>query len=110
MTEMTAAGRAVLEYLAARHKQAIEAKKIADWLGKTLPKTQAALTDLKARGFVRHFAETGGHAGTWAVTPTGYDEVDGRHASPDRYQMALEAISLVSQLEAHKIAERALKP
>lgn len=108
MSEMSATARATLEFLAARHKQAIPANRIAHWIGKSVPKTQVALTELRREGFVRYFAEAGGHAGTWAVTPTGYQEVDGRHASPDRYQMALEAILESSALDAPKIAQRAL--
>jgi len=91
-TALSATARSALEYLADRSKQSAEASKIADWIKKSVPKTQAALAELRDKGLVQHFPEKGGHAGLWAVTPAGYQAVDGSQQSPDRFRMALEAI------------------
>lgn len=115
-TEITAAARAALQYLAERSKQAIEAAKIAEWIGHSQPKTQAALAELRERGLVRHFPGQSGHAGSWAVSAAGYQEIDVAVVSPDRYRMALEAIlelppSYSSEAKTMQaIARRALKP
>lgn len=115
-TEISATARAALQYLADRSKQAIEAVKIAEWIGHSQPKTQAALAELRDRGLVRHFAGQSGHAGSWAVSAAGYQEIAVAQVSPDRYRMALEAIlelptSYSSEAKTMQaVARKALKP
>jgi DNA-binding IclR family transcriptional regulator len=105
-TEITAVGRGALEYLADRSKRATTVAKIAEWNDQSLPKTQAALQDLRERGFVRYFA---GHPGSWSITADGYREVDVGAQSVDRFQMALQAILLVNSTYHHETDKAAIR-